>query len=93
MKNLKNYIDEDAAGVIGTNGQYLTPMMTRRCHQQGGLMDRSRKVLGLGILGLALLIVACSSTAPYSVYERDIITGKELLRESDYPGARDDFLF
>ena len=55
-------------------------------------MQGSRKVLGLGILGLVFSIVACSSTSTYSVYERDIVTGKQLLREGDYPAARDDFL-
>ena len=53
-------------------------------------MHGSRKVLGLGILGFAFLMVACSST--YTVYQRDIVTGKQLLREGDYPQARDDFL-
>ena len=55
-------------------------------------MQGSRKVLGLGILGLTFLMVACSSTATYTVYERGIVTGKQLLREGDYPQARDGFL-
>jgi len=51
-----------------------------------------RKVLCLGILGLIFLAVACSSTSTYSVYERDVVTGKQLLREGDYLAARGDFL-
>ncbi len=51
-----------------------------------------RKVLCLGILGLTFLTVACASTSMYSAYERDIVTGKQLLREGDYPAARGDFL-
>jgi len=43
-------------------------------------MQGNRKVVDLGILGLAFFIVACSSTAPYRVYERHIESGKELLR-------------
>ncbi|MGD0234898.1 MAG: hypothetical protein ABSC55_10225 [Syntrophorhabdales bacterium] len=51
-----------------------------------------RKVLCLGILGLTFLTVACSSTSTYTGYERDIITGKQLLRQGDYTEARSDFL-
>jgi len=50
------------------------------------------KVLCLVILGLTLLTVACSSTSTYTAYERDIVTGKELLRQGDYTEARTDFL-
>ena len=55
-------------------------------------MHHSQKLLGLGILGLTLLVVACSSTAPYNVYERDINSGKQLFRAGDYAQAKDDFL-
>jgi len=51
-----------------------------------------RNILGLGILGCALLIAACSSTATFTAYERDIATGKVELTEGDYPQARNDFL-
>jgi len=55
-------------------------------------MHYSQKLVGLGILGLVMLVVACSSTAPYTVYERDIVAGKQLFKEGDYAQARDDFL-
>jgi tetratricopeptide (TPR) repeat protein len=55
-------------------------------------MQGSRKALGFVILGLTFLLVACSATSTYTGYERDIVTGKQLLREGDYPQARDDFL-
>ena len=55
-------------------------------------MHHSQKLLGLGILTLTMLVVACSSTAPYTVYERDVNSGKRLFRAGDYAQARDDFL-
>jgi tetratricopeptide (TPR) repeat protein len=36
-------------------------------------------------------MAACSSTSTFTTYERDIVTGKQLLRQGDYPGARDIF--
>ena len=55
-------------------------------------MQGMRKVLCLGMLGLTFLTVGCSSTKSYTVYERDIVTGKQLLRQGDYTEARSDFL-
>ena len=51
-----------------------------------------RKILCLVILVLTFLTVACSSTSNYTGYERDIIAGKQLLRQGDYTEARSDFL-
>ena len=55
-------------------------------------MRGSRKILGLGILGFVFLMAACSSTSTFTTYQRDIVTGKQLLRQGDYPEARDAFL-
>lgn len=55
-------------------------------------MRGSRNISGLGILGFVFLMVACSSTATFTAYERDIVTGKQLLRQGDYSEARDAFL-
>ena len=55
-------------------------------------MRGSRNILGLGILGFVFLMVACSSTSTFTAYERNMVTGKQLLRQGDYPEARDAFL-
>ena len=55
-------------------------------------MRGSRKILGLAMLGFVFLTVACSSTSTFTAYERDIVTGKQLLRQGDYSEARDAFL-
>ena len=56
------------------------------------MMRGSRNILGLGILGFVFLMVACSSTSTFTAYQRDVVTGKQLLRQGDYPEARDAFL-
>ncbi len=66
----------------------MTPLVS----STGGIMRGSRKILGLGILGFVFLMVACSSTSTFSAYERNIVTGKQLLRQGEYPEARDAFL-
>ncbi len=44
------------------------------------------------MVGLTLLAAACSSTSTYSTYNKDIVAGKQLLRQGDYAAAKADFL-
>ena len=55
-------------------------------------MRGSRKIPGLGILGFVFLMVACSSSSTFTAYQRNIVTGKQLLRQGEYSEARDAFL-
>ena len=60
--------------------------------REGGVMKAMERVLELGILSLAFLILTCSSTAPFRVYERHVETGKKLLRDGEYPQAKTEFV-
>ncbi|HVN23665.1 MAG TPA: hypothetical protein VMT71_06820, partial [Syntrophorhabdales bacterium] len=55
-------------------------------------MQFSEKVGAFAILSLACLILTCSSTVPFRVYERHVETGKKLLRDGEYPQAKTEFV-